>query len=672
MTSSSRLSIENASNLSSISLESLSSNLSDHQDVSPTRSQGSSSNNLHHPPPHQLTHPHEVFDSGKIQPQTSAGVATVASSQSRRSLVGLDPALQVPKAKRRGLLPSLSIVPEYENLRLYPSKIKYLIVFVVACCSILGPMGTSIIMPVINDVTSDLHTTASVVNVSVGIYLLSLGFFPLYWSSYSEAFGRRSIYVVSFIMFVCFSIGCAFSNNIAALIVLRVLCGASLASVQSVGAGTIGDLYPPQERGRAMGIYYLGPLGGPLFLPIIGGILGDVWGWRSTQWFLVIFGGCCCLLIIFLFPETLRKEDNREAIKKILRLRMRKPSDVESKSLSSEGDEEEEEEEENQEEEIQRIVSHQSVRSIQRSLYLDDEEENATRHINVIDSHLPSVSRVLTRQNSEILERLKERDLARLQSKVEELENEPKGERTKWAKFKKDAYFFLIKPLKSVYFLRYPPVLLSVSFALPLFACTYFVNLTLPYLYSNEPYNFLTILVGLVYIPNSVAYIIASIWGGKWSDKLLRDYANRHNGELAAEARIGVNVFLGAALMPALLLIFGWCADKKEQWVTPLIGTFVFGFANMIVIGATVTYLVDSLPGRGATGVALNNLMRMTLATIGCFINDPLIQALGIGVLFSILAGICVAVTVILVVLKKKGTYWRQTYDLLELYDLLD
>ena len=48
--------------------------------------------------------------------------------------------------------------------------------------------------------------------------------------------------MVSFTLFVAFSIGTALSPNIiAALIVLRVLQGGSSASVQAVGAGTIAD-----------------------------------------------------------------------------------------------------------------------------------------------------------------------------------------------------------------------------------------------------------------------------------------------------------------------------------------------------------------------------------------------------------------------------------------------
>lgn len=88
------------------------------------------------------------------------------------------------------------------------------------------------------------------------------------------------------------------------LIVMRVLGGGAAASVQAVGAGTIADVWDVRERGRAMGIFYLGPLCGPLFAPIIGGALAEKFGWRSTQWFLAIYGGAVLVFLFFALPEV--------------------------------------------------------------------------------------------------------------------------------------------------------------------------------------------------------------------------------------------------------------------------------------------------------------------------------------------------------------------------------
>ena len=99
--------------------------------------------------------------------------------------------------------------------------------------------------------------------------MAALGIFPLWWSAASERVGRRTVYVVSFTLWIVFNVLCATSVNIDELIVMRILAAGAGASVQAVGAGTLADIYIPQERGTAMGWFYLGPLAGPLIVPFV-------------------------------------------------------------------------------------------------------------------------------------------------------------------------------------------------------------------------------------------------------------------------------------------------------------------------------------------------------------------------------------------------------------------
>ena len=123
------------------------------------------------------------------------------------------------------------------------------------------------------------------------------------------------MYITSFALFVVFSIISAVSVDVAMLIVFRILSGGAAAAVQAVGAGTVADLWEPRERGKAMGIFFLGPLCGPGIAPIIGGALAQTLGWRSTLWALCIFGGVLFLLIVFCLPETVaRREKEKKTV----------------------------------------------------------------------------------------------------------------------------------------------------------------------------------------------------------------------------------------------------------------------------------------------------------------------------------------------------------------------
>ena len=127
---------------------------------------------------------------------------------------------------------------------------------------------------------------------------------PLYWSWISERYGRRVVCICSLALYVIFTALAATSTSIGMLIAMRLL--SSACSGNSVGPAVIADLWKVKERGHAMSVYYLGPLGGPTIAPVIGGVLTQVWDWRATQWFQTVYTAIILIFMFFGLPETYR------------------------------------------------------------------------------------------------------------------------------------------------------------------------------------------------------------------------------------------------------------------------------------------------------------------------------------------------------------------------------
>lgn len=516
----------------------------------------------------------------KHQNQVSSTLSSAAPDNNEYSQE-----LNVPKKDRRGLLSFLVLPRERIDARTHSKGVKWFITFIVATSALIAPIGGSIFLPAMQNISDSLNTTPDIVNVSYGIYTLALGIFPLWWSALSEFYGRRNVYVISFSLFIGFTIGCALSTSIGMLMAFRILSGAAASSVQAVGAGSISDLFITTERAKAIGYYYLGPLCGPLLAPIFGGLITDRWYWQGTQWFLVILGVGTLLLVLFFLPETLRDQ------KRILYY-----NQIEAEKYSEKFGTE--------------LARHETTQSEQ---------------------------------------------LAKLSPE------EPKS-------FKQKLMRIIIHPFRTFKFFKFPPVPLAIIYSSYCFFSLYFMNIGLESLYSNSPYNFKSIIVGLMYIPNSIGYVIASLVNGRWSDYILRRSIKRNNGVEISEARIAENVYMAAALFPAALLLFGWTANARIFWLVPLIGSFLFGVASMIIFSNTMTYLVDTLPGRGSSAVALNNLLRMTLAAVATFVAEPLERAIGFGWLYTMLAIGSLFAFLSVVAIKRYGTRWRENFDLAAIY----
>ena len=107
-------------------------------------------------------------------------------------------------------------------------------------------------------------TSSTVVSLTVSIYLAGFAVGPMFIAPLSELYGRLVIYHTCSIVYLGFIIGCALSKNTGMFLAFRFLAGCAASGPSAVGGGTVADVIPPAQRGRAMSLFFLGPLLGPV------------------------------------------------------------------------------------------------------------------------------------------------------------------------------------------------------------------------------------------------------------------------------------------------------------------------------------------------------------------------------------------------------------------------
>ncbi|RKP13290.1 major facilitator superfamily domain-containing protein, partial [Piptocephalis cylindrospora] len=182
---------------------------------------------------------------------------------------------------------------------------KNCILAIVAFAGILGPLTSTVFLPAIRDLQRDLHTTLTIVNLCISLFVLFMCTSPFVWAPLSEMIGRKPIFLISTALFTGASAGCALSPSAGLFVPMRVLQAIGSASGQVVGAGVIADIFEAKERGTRMGIFFMGPLLGPVLGPFVGGFITQNLGWRWVFWIPCILGGSVLLSILLLLPETL-------------------------------------------------------------------------------------------------------------------------------------------------------------------------------------------------------------------------------------------------------------------------------------------------------------------------------------------------------------------------------
>jgi len=119
-------------------------------------------------------------------------------------------------------------------------------------------------------------------------------------------FGRKPVIVVSVIGFVIASMLCGQATTLAQMVCFRLLQGAFGASVIPLSQAVMVDTFSAADRGKAMAIWGIGILLGPIMGPTIGGFITDHLDWRWVFYINLPIGIINLLLLGAFLKQTPR------------------------------------------------------------------------------------------------------------------------------------------------------------------------------------------------------------------------------------------------------------------------------------------------------------------------------------------------------------------------------
>ncbi|KAK2016928.1 MFS general substrate transporter [Colletotrichum eremochloae] len=128
------------------------------------------------------------------------------------------------------------------------------------------PLPANIYLPVIPELSEAFVHSVEDINLTVTAFLAMQGVSPMLWGPLSDRYGRRPIFLVCLIVLIgaCVGIAVIPTDDFWLLVVLRCLQATGSASTVALGAGVIGDISTPEERGGFFGMFNLGAM--PAFI----------------------------------------------------------------------------------------------------------------------------------------------------------------------------------------------------------------------------------------------------------------------------------------------------------------------------------------------------------------------------------------------------------------------
>ncbi|WP_314425786.1 DHA2 family efflux MFS transporter permease subunit [uncultured Microbacterium sp.] len=177
--------------------------------------------------------------------------------------------------------------------------------------AVLSGTVVSTSMPVI---IADLGGTQSQYTWVITASLLATAVSTPIWGKLADLVDRKILVQISLILFTAGTVIAGFSTDTNMLIGVRVIQGIGVGGLMSLVMIAVALIISPRERGKYMGvvggIMALGTIGGPL----LGGLLTDVWGWRSNFFVGVPFALLALVLLQFTLHLPKPQRDRKVSI----------------------------------------------------------------------------------------------------------------------------------------------------------------------------------------------------------------------------------------------------------------------------------------------------------------------------------------------------------------------
>lgn len=172
-------------------------------------------------------------------------------------------------------------------------------------------------LPALPNITRDLVTANHLVQLTLTTWFMGSASMQLFLGPLADRVGRRPVLLSGGLIFILVTLGCAITNNIHELLVLRFIQGATITSMIIAGYATIHELFNREKAIHTLSIMNSITVLAPSFGPLFGAMILHFSTWRTIFYLLSIWAVVAVSCLYFKMPETNPHKNEALDIKKI-------------------------------------------------------------------------------------------------------------------------------------------------------------------------------------------------------------------------------------------------------------------------------------------------------------------------------------------------------------------
>ncbi|KAL4898923.1 hypothetical protein BDW74DRAFT_189663 [Aspergillus multicolor] len=194
---------------------------------------------------------------------------------------------------------------EFPILPLQWSTYRKLVTTVIACgVTVMAAYAAGECSPAFDQLHKDWGVSRVPYNLGTTLFTIGFAVTPMLLAPFSEAWGRRPVFLGSGVLFTVCLAGCGASNSLAGLLVGRFFLGVAGSSFSSIVGGVISDIYADHERNVPMALFSGATLFGTGLGPLVSSAIASRTTWRWIYYSQASVSACFVVLLFFFFDET--------------------------------------------------------------------------------------------------------------------------------------------------------------------------------------------------------------------------------------------------------------------------------------------------------------------------------------------------------------------------------
>ena len=181
---------------------------------------------------------------------------------------------------------------------------RWLVSIAIMLATIMVILDMTIVNVALPQMMGSLGATSNQITWVLTSFIVAQAVFIPMTGYFSARFGRKHLLLISVTGFVVASALCGQAHVLEEMIVFRVMQGMFGAFVIPLSQAIMVDIFPKEERGKAMALWGIGIMLGPIMGPTLGGFITQHMTWRWVFYINLPVGLLVLALIWFLVEQT--------------------------------------------------------------------------------------------------------------------------------------------------------------------------------------------------------------------------------------------------------------------------------------------------------------------------------------------------------------------------------